>query len=117
MFGKKLILLQSIKKGDKQLIKSYQLVHLLPICGELLEELMFNLFFTFLDTRNMVSVHQSGFRPGDSCVHQFISVVHDIYNAFDVNPSLEVRGVFFGFSKAFDKLWHKGLLCKVKCWV
>ena len=40
----------------------------------------------------MLSPHQSGFGPGDSCVHQLISIVHDIYNAFDANPSLEVRG-------------------------
>ena len=31
----------------------------------------------------MVSVHQSGFCPGDFCVHQIISIVHDIQNAFD----------------------------------
>ena len=44
-----------------------------------------------------------------------MSIVHDIYNAFDANPSLEVRGVFLDISKAFDKVWHKGLLYKVKC--
>ena len=63
----------------------------------------------------MLSVHQSGFRPGDSCVHQLISIVHEIYSAFDANPSLEVRGVFLDISKAFDRVWHKGLLYKLKC--
>ena len=52
----------------------------------------------------MLSVHQSGFRPGDSCVHELISIVHEIYNAFDANPSLEVRGVFLDISKAFDSV-------------
>ena len=50
---------------------------------------MLNSIFNFIDTRNMLSVHQSGFRPGDSCVHQLISIVHEIYSAFDANPSLE----------------------------
>ena len=63
----------------------------------------------------MLSVQQSGFRLGDSCVNQLISIVNDIYNTFDVNSSSEVRGVFLGISKAFDRLWHKGLLYKVKC--
>ena len=80
-----------------------------------MEKLMFNSIFNFIDTRNMLSVHQSGFRPGDSCVHQLISIVHEIYSAFDANPSLEVRGVFLDISKAFDRVWHKGLLHKLKC--
>ena len=103
------------KKGDKQLIKNYRPVSLLPICGKLMEKLMFNSIFNFIDTRNMLSVHQSGFRPGDSCVHQLISIVHEIYSAFDANPSLEVRGVFLDISKAFDRVLHKGLLYKIKC--
>ena len=63
----------------------------------------------------MLSVHQSGLRPGDSCVHQLISIVHEIYNAFDVNLSLEVRDVFLDSPKAFDRVWHEGLLYKLKC--
>ena len=63
----------------------------------------------------MLSVHQSGFRPDDSRVRQLISAVHEIYNAFDANPSLEVRDVFLDISKAFDRMWHKGLLYKLKC--
>ena len=92
------------KKGDKQLIKNYRPVSLLRICEKLMEKLMFNSIFNFTDTRNMLSVHQSGFRPGDSCVHQLISIVHEIYSAFDANPSLEVRGVFLDISKAFDRV-------------
>ena len=80
-----------------------------------MEKLIFNLFFNFIDTRNMLSVHQSGFRPSDSCVVRLISIVHDIYNAFDANPSLEVRSIFLDLSKTFDRVWHKGLLYKLKC--
>ena len=52
----------------------------------------------------MLSIHQSGFSPGYSCVHLLISAVYDIYNAFDASPSLEVRGVFLDISKAFDRV-------------
>ena len=80
-----------------------------------MEKLIFNLVFNFIDTRNMLSVHHSGFRPSDSCVVRLISIVHDIYNAFDANPSLEVRSIFLDLSKTFDRVWHKGLLYKLKC--
>ena len=63
----------------------------------------------------MLSVYQSRFRPCDSCVHQLISIVNDVYNVFDTNPSLEVRGVFLDISKAFARVWHKCLLHKLKC--
>ena len=45
------------KKGEKQLVKNYRPVSLLPICGKLMEKLMFNSIFNFIDTRNMLSVH------------------------------------------------------------
>ena len=104
MFGKKSNIVPVDKKGDKQLIKKSRPVSLLPICGKLMGKLIFNTIFNFIDTRNMLSVHQSGFRPGDSCVHQLISIVHKIYNAFDDNPSLQVKGVFLDISKAFDSV-------------
>ena len=50
----------------------------------------------------------------DSCVHQLLSVTHEIYKSFDANPSLEGRGVFLDISKAFDRVWHVGLLYKLK---
>ena len=43
-----------------------------------------------------------------------LSIVHNIYSDFDLNPSLEVRGNFLGISKAFDKVWHEGLLYKLE---
>ena len=46
--------------------------------------------------------------------NQVILVTHSIYKAFDANPSLEVRVVFLDLSKAFENVWHEGLLYKLK---
>ena len=62
----------------------------------------------------MLSEHQSSFRPNDSCTNQLLSVVHDIYTSFDYDLTLEVRGVFLDMSKAFDKVWHEGLIYKLR---
>ena len=37
---------------------------------------------------------------------------HEIYKSFD--NGLDVRGVFLDISKPLDKVWHKGLICKLK---
>ena len=34
--------------------------------------------------------------------------------AFDSNPNVEEIGVFLNISKAFDKVWHDGLLFKLE---
>ena len=87
---------------------------MLPICDKVFERLIFNSLFNYFAENNLLSAHQSGFTPGDLCVQQLISITHEIYSAFDCNPSPEVQGVFLDISKAFDKVWHDGLIYKFK---
>ena len=56
--------------------------------------------------KNILSPHQSGFKPGVSCSNQLISITDEIIFSFDKYRSLEVHGVFLDMSKAFDKVWH-----------
>ena len=42
------------------------------------------------------------------------SIVHDISSSFDCDPTVNVRGVFLDISKAFNKVWHDGILFKLK---
>ena len=99
------------KKGDKQVLKNYRPVSLLPICAKVFERLIFNEMFSFLLENNLVSPNQSGFKPGDSCINQLLSITHEIFQSFD--EGFEVRSVFLDISKAFDKVWHKGLIFKL----
>ena len=52
--------------------------------------------------------------PGDSCVAQLLSITHEIYNSFDYNPPVDIRGVFLGIWKAFDKVWRDSSIFKLQ---
>ena len=100
------------KKNDKQLVKNCRPISLLPICGKIFEHFIYNKLFHFFQENNLISPNQSGFKPGDSCINQLLAITHEIYKSFD--NRYEVRGVLLHISKASDKVWHKGLIYKLK---
>ena len=54
------------------------------------------------------------FLPSDSCISQLLSIVHDINSSFNCDTTQDARGIFLDISKVFDKVWHEGLLSKLK---
>ena len=54
------------KKGDKQILKNYRSVSLLPICSKIFERLMYNKMLGFFLDKGLISANQSGFKAGDS---------------------------------------------------
>ena len=83
-----------------------------PITDEIFERLLYNQMFELLFRNKLISQDQSGFKPGDSCINQLLTVIHEIYKSF--NACLDVRAVFLDISKAFNKVWHQGLLYTLK---
>ena len=76
---------------------------------------MKKLFLTlciFFVENELISKHQSGFRPGDSTIYQLLAITDEIFESFETNA--ETRAAFLDISKAFDKVWHEGLLFKLK---
>ena len=86
------MLILHLKKGDKQCMKNYCPVFLLPVCGKVFEWLLYNNIISFFSENDLISLKQSGFRPGDSCTNQLLSIAHEILAAFD--DCHEVRGIF-----------------------
>ena len=104
---------QSIKKRNSQLKTNYRPISLVPICGKILEKIIFDQVYLFLNSNNLISKNLSGFRPGDSAILQLISVTSNIYKSFENHD--ETRAVFLDISKAFDKVLLEGIIHKLKC--
>ena len=102
------------KKDNKQIITNYRPISLLPIFSKMFEKILFKNMYSYLTRNNLISQHQSGFRPGDSCTNQLLLLVNDIHAAFNDENCLEIRSVYLDMSKAFDKVWHEGLIFKLK---
>ena len=60
----------------------------------------------------MLIPYNSAFKHGDSTVNQLLCLSDIIFKSLDKGK--EVRMVFLDAAKAFDKVWHKGLLYKLK---
>ena len=95
-------------------IHNYRPISLLPIFGKIFEKLIFDSLYQHLEIFGLLNPNQSGFRPGDSTINQLLSIVNSIFTAFDCNPPLDVRSVYLDISKAFDRVWHEGLIFKLR---
>ena len=89
------------EKGNKQIINNYRPVSLLSICRKTFERITFNYLYEYVEENKLLPVHQSGFWSNDSL-------------SIDAYPTFETRGVFLDMSKAFDKVWHQGLIFRLK---
>mgnify|MGYP002172651834 CR=1 FL=1 len=102
------------KKDKKNAVKNYRPISLLPIFSKVFEKVIFTSLYSYLISNNLISDKQSGFIKGDSTINQLLSITHMIQSAFDCDTSKEVRSIYLDISKAFDKVWHSGLIIKLK---
>ena len=61
---------------------------------------------------NLLIEQNSGFKREDSTVNPLLKNVHQISQ--DINSGKDTCFVFLNVSKAFDKVWYKGLLFKLR---
>ena len=86
-------------KNDKQSIENYRPVSLRSIIRKAIGRLLqSNIFFSL--ENDLISQNLPGFKTGDSCINQLLSIIHEIYNSLDD----DWEGVFLNISEAFDKV-------------
>ena len=101
-----------LKGGDPAVPSNYRPISLLSNLDKALERLVFKYLYNHLLDNNILTSFQSGFRPGDSTVNQLTYLYDTFCHALDSGK--EIRVVFCDISKAFDRVWHSGLIHKLK---
>jgi hypothetical protein len=100
------------KSGETQLTQNYRPITLLSYVGKNLGSMIAERLQKFLEATGGLADEQGGFRKGRSQVQQIstlMTVIRD-RKASGLNTAV----IFLDVNKAYDQLWRKGLLYKLK---
>ena len=98
--------------GDRSTAKNYRPVSLLSVACKVFKKLVNNKIVDHLEECGFFSDFQYGFRSSQSFADLLTVLSDTIARAF--NRSRATRAVALDISKAFDRVWHAGLLHKLK---
>lgn len=89
---------------------NYRPISLLPLLSKIFERLLLPELLQYLS--HLIPDSQFGFRQSHSCPQQLHRVVDSILDTYEKKEVC--MGLFLDTEKAFDKVWHQGLLSKMK---
>jgi hypothetical protein len=92
-------------------VSSYRPISLLSTMSKILERVLLNRINEHLEDNNIIPNQQCGFRTGRSTSHQLIKVIKEAKQ--NINRKKSTGMIFLDVEKAFDRVWHNGLLYKM----
>ena len=99
------------KSGKKYVLSNYRLISVLPCFPKILERIMYNRLYNYLNENEILNGKQFGFQAGHSTEHAILELIDQVSHAFGNNSF--VPGVFIHLSKAFETVDHNILLEKL----
>jgi hypothetical protein len=107
----KVVPIHKAKGGSRGSMDNYRPISLLSCFSKILEKLVCNRLCSFLETHNLLSGAQFGFRPGHSIIHPMLHFVNHVSTA--LNKKEHTVAIFCDLRKAFDSCDRKILLSKL----
>ncbi|GFW95079.1 RNA-directed DNA polymerase from mobile element jockey [Trichonephila clavipes] len=98
-------------KKDSKFAENYRPISLLSCLGKIFEKIILTRIIDHCDRNNLIPDFQHGFRKETSTQHQLLRVTNNIINGF--NTKSYTVGIFLDVKKAFDRMWHDGLIYKL----
>ena len=99
------------KESNSNYPTDYRPISLLSCIGKLVERLIRNRLYFFLESNNKLIREQFVFRIRRGTSDNLLFFVQKIEESF--SRGKKVCGINFDISKAFDKVWHAGLIYKL----
>lgn len=93
-------------------VSSYRPISLLPVISKVFEKILLSRMVKILQQRTIIPDHQFGFRREHSTIEQVHRVIDQIRKTLENGEYCSAA--FLDVQQAFDKVWHKGLLSKIK---
>lgn len=91
---------------------NFRPISLLACPSKVMERIVFNTMYEYFIANDLLIKENSGFKKNDSTINQLVHIVHNIYKGLD--DKKDVCMVFLDISKAFDRVYHEGLIFKLK---
>ncbi|KAA5582515.1 reverse transcriptase family protein, partial [Acinetobacter baumannii] len=92
---------------------SYRPISLLSTIGKIYERLLRKRLWDFVTANKILIDEQFGFRSKHSCVQQVHRLTEHILIGLNRRKQIPTGALFFDIAKAFDKVWHNGLIYKL----
>ena len=100
------------KSGERTSMDNYRPISLLSSFSKIMEKIVASRLLSFLDSNNILTKWQFGFRAGHSTSHPMVHFVNKITEA--LNSKKHTIGIFCDLKKAFDTCDPYILLLKLK---
>ena len=105
----------ALRKPGKQtydIVGSYRPISLLSSVGKLLETIVNRRVMNFVESRQLLSPFQFGFRRGREVLDAGWRLVEDVVSA--LRARRQVQAVALDLKSAYDTVWHRGLVSKMR---
>jgi hypothetical protein len=99
------------KEGEKDLVSNYRPISVLNCISKIFETVIYNRLLNYLNTYDIITNSQFGFRKGRTTAMPLIEAIDKITAASEASHS--TIAVFLDLKKAFDTLNHDLLLKKL----
>lgn len=107
---KKGIIVTIHKHGtDHNQVSNYRPITLLPIIGKTFEKIVKNRLQNTIGQN--IPNHQFGFKENHSTIHPLVALISNIQTT--MKKGHKSAALFMDIQKAFDSVWHEGLLYKL----